>query len=214
MKKKLPLLGARFLACQRLIRLLALIALLGPLPGFVFIDRAESPPENLVGPAPEAPSPEQRPAPRSEPGRGIYKAQIKPHWFLNNTRFWYRNDLPRGAKEFILVDAERGARQPAFDHQRLAAALSKAAAGEFAADHPPFTDIEFVEDGKAIRFDAARRSWQCDLNSYACLPLPSDAEAKPAARVDPAPTPAPTPPPRDAARSGPLGVPSSPAPPC
>src|SRR5262245_6307273 len=24
---------------------------------------------------------------------GMYKAQITPHWFANNTRFWYRNDL-------------------------------------------------------------------------------------------------------------------------
>src|ERR1035441_1691233 len=60
------------------------------------------------------------------PERGVYKARINPHWFQNDTRFWYRNDLKGGAKEFILVDAERGNRQPAFDHQKLAAALSKA----------------------------------------------------------------------------------------
>src|SRR5262245_33459411 len=23
----------------------------------------------------------------------VYKSQITPHWFQNNTRFWYRNDL-------------------------------------------------------------------------------------------------------------------------
>src|SRR5690349_1344308 len=33
---------------------------------------------------------------------GMYKAQITPHWFANNTRFWYRNDLGGGSKEFIL----------------------------------------------------------------------------------------------------------------
>src|ERR1044071_4689590 len=55
------------------------------------------------------------------PPRGVYKSQIAPHWFQNNTRFWYRNDLRGGAKEFILVDAEKGARQPAFNHEKLAA---------------------------------------------------------------------------------------------
>src|SRR6185369_998708 len=60
------------------------------------------------------------------PERGVYKAQITPHWFQENTRFWYRNDLADGAKEFIVVDAEHGTRQKAFDHQKLAASLSKA----------------------------------------------------------------------------------------
>src|SRR5437879_2881429 len=33
-----------------------------------------------------------------QPGRtgGVYKAQITPHWFHDNTRFWYRNDLRGG----------------------------------------------------------------------------------------------------------------------
>src|SRR5688500_5955596 len=45
--------------------------------------------------------------------RGVYKAKVEPHWFANNTRFWYRNDLRGGAKEFVLVDAEAGTRKPA-----------------------------------------------------------------------------------------------------
>ncbi len=42
------------------------------------------------------------------------------------TRFWYRNDLAGGAKEFVLVVPEAGTREPAFDHVRLASSLSKA----------------------------------------------------------------------------------------
>src|SRR3989442_14515626 len=53
------------------------------------------------------------------PERGVYKARITPHWFQNDTRFWYRNDLKGNTKEFILVDAEKGTRQPAFDHEEL-----------------------------------------------------------------------------------------------
>src|SRR5262245_9314067 len=49
---------------------------------------------------------------RSRQARGrVYKAQLTPHWFQNNTRFWYRNDLRGGAREFIVVDAERGTRR-------------------------------------------------------------------------------------------------------
>jgi hypothetical protein len=73
------------------------------------------------------------------------------------------------------VDAEKGIREPAFDREKLAAALSKAADKEYKADHLPFSEIEFVEGGTAIRFEAADKTWQCDLNSYACAPAVSAA---------------------------------------
>jgi len=100
--------------------------------------------------------------------RGVYKAQITPHWFQENTRFWYRNDLRDSAKEFIVVDTEHGTRQLAFDHQKLAEGLSKAAGREFKADQLPFSEIEFVESGKGLQFEAADKSWRCDLNTYEC----------------------------------------------
>src|SRR5439155_4670077 len=51
---------------------------------------------------------------------GVYKSQITPHWFANNSRFWYRNDLRAGEREFIAVDAAGGARLRAFDHEAVA----------------------------------------------------------------------------------------------
>src|ERR1700754_4463721 len=73
---------------------------------------------------------------QAQPPRGagqganlVFKSQISPHW-LPNDNFWYRNDLHGGAKEFILVDAEKGTREKAFDHARLAAALTKATGTE------------------------------------------------------------------------------------
>ena len=50
---------------------------------------------------------------------------MQPHWMAGDDQFWYRNDLADGAREFILVDAVKGTRQPAFDHARLAEALGK-----------------------------------------------------------------------------------------
>jgi dipeptidyl aminopeptidase/acylaminoacyl peptidase len=110
-------------------------------------------------------------------GRGVYKAQITPHWFRHHTRFWYRNDLPGQTREFIVVDAERGTRTAAFDHQKLAAGLSKAAGTTYRADRLPFDGVEFEEDGKALRFGAGDTTWRCDLASYTC----SKTEASPAA---------------------------------
>ena len=53
----------------------------------------------------------------------VLKARIAPNWFDHDNRFWYRNDLADGTREFIVVDADRGALRLAFDHQKLAAAL-------------------------------------------------------------------------------------------
>ncbi|MGH7954043.1 MAG: DPP IV N-terminal domain-containing protein, partial [Limisphaerales bacterium] len=126
----------------------------------------------LDSPASQHDSPQQRRG-FGRAQRGVYKARITPHWFANNTQFWYRNDLSGGAKEFILVDAEKGIRQPAFDHEKLAAALSKVTGENFTADKLPFSEIEFVEDGKAIKFEADDKTWQCDLTSYVCAPAAS-----------------------------------------
>src|SRR6266850_4173607 len=113
------------------------------------------------------------------PERGVYKAQITPHWFQENTRFWYRNDLRDGAKEFIVVDAEHGTRKPAFDHQKLAASLSKATGKEFKPDKLPFSEIEFVHRGTSIQFEAVDNGWRCDLSTYECLAQNASA-SKPA----------------------------------
>src|SRR5581483_12005159 len=107
-------------------------------------------------------APAQRPK-RGQPARGVYKAQVSPNWFADSTRFWYRNDLRGGAREFVLVDAVKGTRGPAFDHKRLAESLSKAAGAGYSAEKLPFERIEFVEGGKAIRFTVGEAAWRCDL---------------------------------------------------
>src|SRR5437667_8710974 len=92
---------------------------------------------------------------------GMYKAQITPHWFAHNTRFWYRNDLRGGGKEFILVEAEQGKRLMAFDHGKLAQALSKALAEQVRADQLPLSEIEFSDDATGLKFSASGKTWNC-----------------------------------------------------
>src|SRR5437867_2043782 len=45
-------------------------------------------------------APQQGRGGRGGGGGGVYKATVTPHWFHDNSRFWYRNDLRAGAKEF------------------------------------------------------------------------------------------------------------------
>jgi dipeptidyl aminopeptidase/acylaminoacyl peptidase len=114
-------------------------------------------------------------------GPRIPKAQLSPHWLADDSRFWYRNELKGGAREFVLVDAEAGTKGPAFDHDKLATSLSKAAGAEYKADRLPFDAIEFADGLKTLRFEAAGKKWTCDLATYECSAVGS-AEKRPAAR--------------------------------
>ncbi len=155
------------------VRFFSVVSLIGALPSGALVLAAEPAATPLPRYIPTAD--ELRAAPPQRfglvPGR-IYKDRISPHWLPGNSRFWYRNDLRhdmgRTGKEFILVDAEKATRQAAFDHQKLAASLTKAAGKEYAADRLPFDEIQFVDDGKAVQFKVDDKHWKCDLESYEC----------------------------------------------
>src|SRR5690348_13391650 len=80
----------------------------------------------------------------------VYRDHITPHWFGDQARFWYRNDLPKGGREFILVDAEKASREPAFDHARAAKALGAFLKTDLRADHLPIDSVRFTDDGKSV----------------------------------------------------------------
>jgi dipeptidyl-peptidase 4 len=97
----------------------------------------------------------------------IYIAEVAPHWIGKTNRFWYRK---AGTKEteFILVDPAQNAAGPAFDHARLASALSEAAKREFKSGELPFDSFDFSDDRKSISFQVDGAGWRCDLDSYKC----------------------------------------------
>ena len=97
----------------------------------------------------------------------VFGIGVEPHWIGDGGRFWYRNRTRDGV-EFVLVDPTGGTRQPAFDHVRLAAALSRASGRATTHDHLPFDDIELPDDSATVRFDAHERRWECDLDTYTC----------------------------------------------
>src|SRR5258706_839203 len=97
----------------------------------------------------------------------VFGGKVDPHWFAEGKRFWYQRDLREGAREFIVVDATAGTRNAAFDHGRLAAALSKAASTAIPAEKLPIDQLEFSDDGKTLDFAALGKTWRCDLTEYA-----------------------------------------------
>jgi dipeptidyl-peptidase 4 len=96
----------------------------------------------------------------------VVGGSVSATW-LPDERFWYRNTMPDGT-EFILVDPVKRTRARAFDHARIAAALSAASGTTYGELKLPFERFEFSTDGRSISFDAGTRRWNCDLAGAKC----------------------------------------------
>jgi dipeptidyl aminopeptidase/acylaminoacyl peptidase len=115
----------------------------------------------------------------------VFNVPEAPAWVEKTTKFTYRKSV-KGGNQFVLVDASAATRAPAFDHEKLAAALSAAANAKYTALTLPFSTFTFVEDMKAIEFTTgggrgggratgpgapgapAVPRWHCTLTDYQC----------------------------------------------
>ena len=88
-------------------------------------------------------------------------------WIEGADQFCYRRSVKEG-HEFVMVDATTLVKKPAFDHERLAASLSKATGQSYTARKLPFPVVQFRDNGQAIEVPAANSSWKCSLADYTC----------------------------------------------
>lgn len=88
---------------------------------------------------------------------------VKATW-LSDDRFWYRKNGPEGI-QFVIVDAS-GAKSVAFDHAKLAAALSNAAGRTFEAQKLPMGELS--EDAQSVTFAVGPKRFQCDVQGTKC----------------------------------------------
>lgn len=102
-----------------------------------------------------------------------YIADVTPHWISKTNRFWYSKTSQTGT-EFLLVDPAQSETKPAFDHARLAAALTASTKRDIKPMHLPFDSFEFSDDGKSIHFRIDETEWHCTLESYECKSDPID----------------------------------------
>jgi dipeptidyl-peptidase-4 len=114
----------------------------------------------------------------------------RPMW-LADGRFAYRATTVAGSS-FWLVDPAKKTKVPAFDHAKLATAIT-AAGTRVDGDHLPFQTFEFSADFKALSYQmgggfggpggggaAAPRRMTCDLTTWNCSSAPSTAPRPPA----------------------------------
>lgn len=96
----------------------------------------------------------------------VYNASVRPVWVNENT-FCYKNRIPEG-NEFILVDAKKQNRKRAFDHEKLAKALSELTKKEVDPFNIPGNMFKFSEDGRYLTLCTYNTQYKCDLKTYTC----------------------------------------------
>jgi hypothetical protein len=106
-----------------------------------------------------------------------------PTTWIEPNAFWYRVSV-KGGHQFVLVDADTAQKRPPFDHEKLAASLSKVTLRQYTADTLPFTTFAFADKSSAVEVSIDGTSWKCSLADYACAKA---APAGPRAGLGPRP---------------------------
>lgn len=92
----------------------------------------------------------------------VFRQRIRVEWTPGGTSLWYRVATGPGPQEFVGVDAERGVREPLFDHGRLAQALTRLLGIHVAPDRLPIENV--APEGStfpvtSLRFRTGDRRW-------------------------------------------------------
>lgn len=118
----------------------------------------------------------------------VLNSGVQAHWLHakagGGDQFWYRVETADGAK-FYLVDPAGASRTPAFDQDKVAAALSTATGNSYTGSNLPFQAITFSDDGKSITVSVGRGGgaarWTCDRAGNSCTKAAPETPAEAAA---------------------------------
>jgi dipeptidyl-peptidase-4 len=109
----------------------------------------------------------------------VFLDRLQAHWLPGDTQFWYEIKTGPRTRQFLLVDALQGSRQPAFDHARLCEALAAAAQlKDLVPDALPLADLALKPAENALEFRAANKTWRCDLATYAITEIAAPANPR------------------------------------
>jgi dipeptidyl-peptidase-4 len=97
----------------------------------------------------------------------VFRSAVRPDWIDENC-FCYRNEIPEG-HEFVLVDAKNKQRKRAFDHEKLASALSEATGKSYDPFKLPFQRFEFSDDRDSLIFTVGAFQYTYDIQKNRCI---------------------------------------------
>lgn len=98
--------------------------------------------------------------------RRLPGGSIQPQWISGGKRFWYQVGT-----RYVVVDPGSASRRDAFDHDRLAAALSVASGHAAAGDDLPITAVEIKD---TVRFSAFESRWEWSDDTDTCVQVEDD----------------------------------------
>lgn len=97
-----------------------------------------------------------------------FRMRVEPRWVRGGARFWYKVNTREGT-EYLFVDPDRNVKQRAFDHVRMAAALSAASGRSYAANALPLDSLDYLSDTNTLAVTVGEERWVCDLAAYVCV---------------------------------------------
>lgn len=96
----------------------------------------------------------------------VFGADVQPNW-IDENYFWYWNAIPEG-HEFVLVNVKKKQKNRAFDHEKLASALSAVAGKSCEPFKLPFKSIEFSADMNSLKFTVESFRYTYDIRDNRC----------------------------------------------
>ncbi len=102
---------------------------------------------------------------------------LQPAWSAQGDSFHYKLSVDGGFMFFRATVAEATA-VPAFDHNNIAMALSKASGSHISALALPFEQFRYSLSGQQIQFYYAEQGWQCELARPGCRVIPDQSRSK------------------------------------
>lgn len=94
----------------------------------------------------------------------VYNTPKAFRW-VGNEYFWYINNVPKG-KEYVLFDTKQQKQQLAFDHARLATALSKVVGKPVQPYQLTLDSLEYNKDFSSLTFVTENFKIVCNLDTY------------------------------------------------
>lgn len=105
--------------------------------------------------------------------RFVYSSRVNPNWINKTDKFWYVWSDSNG-KRFMYVDSGGRKRERAFDHDKLAGALSELGKKPVVGNQLPFNSIEYNKEETAITFTVERVKYEWDLKNETLKVVPEE----------------------------------------
>ncbi len=97
----------------------------------------------------------------------VLNREIQHGWIAGSERLWYKR-ATEGGHEFVIADAARGVKAPAFDHEKMAKALGQALDKTLDPKRLPVEQLIFTGSAAVPVVVAEGRNWTCDLGTLRC----------------------------------------------